>query len=221
MSKHYSGGYYLNSEPIIRGFGPNAHTANDTSNLSEYTVEAVNLIQETPWQINKFLIDVVSGFEELGQNVGYMKDGKFNLVLMFEEPTNPKHDPLNEVNLRIAPDKWATLDKVQKNHIKQGAARIFAAYESDLGTYRATKRLLAIAREMSQFGKFYFPHNMDFRTRIYPIPTDLNPQSSDLSKGLLRFARGTRLTPTYTTPCRLSFCFCTRNRENVAKRSRS
>lgn len=193
MSKHYSGGYYLNNEPIIRGFGPNAHTANDTSSLSEYTVEAVNLIQETPWQVNKFVIDVVTSLESLGQNVGYMKNGKFNLVLMFEEPSNPKHDPLNEVNLRIAPDKWSALDKVQKNRIKQGAARIYAAYESDLGTYRATKRLLSVAREMAQFDKFYFPHNMDFRTRIYPIPTDLNPQSSDLSKGLLRFARGTRL----------------------------
>ena len=31
---------------------------------------------------------------------------------------------------------------------------------------------------------------MDFRGRLYPIPVLLQPQGSDLAKGLLRFARG-------------------------------
>lgn len=36
--------------------------------------------------------------------------------------------------------------------------------------------------------KFYFPHNLDFRGRAYPIPPNLNHIGDDLSRGLLKFA---------------------------------
>ena len=34
----------------------------------------------------------------------------------------------------------------------------------------------------------YFPHNIDFRGRAYPIPPHLNHIGDDLSRGLLQFA---------------------------------
>ncbi len=37
---------------------------------------------------------------------------------------------------------------------------------------------------------FYFPHNIDFRGRAYPIPTYLNHMGADHVRGLLRFAKG-------------------------------
>lgn len=40
------------------------------------------------------------------------------------------------------------------------------------------------------FDKFYFPHNVDFRGRAYPIPPNLNHIGDDLSRGLLMFAEG-------------------------------
>ncbi|KAL7627504.1 DNA-directed RNA polymerase [Parahypoxylon ruwenzoriense] len=40
---------------------------------------------------------------------------------------------------------------------------------------------------------FYFPHNMDFRGRAYPIPTYLNHMGADHVRGLLRFAVGKEL----------------------------
>lgn len=193
MTVNYTGGYFLNQDPLVRGFGPNGHTANDLSSLSGYTIEAVNLIQETPWVVNKFVLDAILTFTERGVNVGFFKGEEFQPVLMLEEPVNPRLDPLNEINFRVAPEVWAAMPKEARNRVNQKVARVLEGYESDLGVYRATERLIATARKMSEFEKFYFPHNMDFRTRIYPIPTDLNPQSSDLSKGLLRFARGTRL----------------------------
>ncbi|MGB1606038.1 MAG: DNA-directed RNA polymerase, partial [Promethearchaeia archaeon] len=35
---------------------------------------------------------------------------------------------------------------------------------------------------------FYFPHNLDFRGRAYPIPPHLNHLGSDICRGLLKFA---------------------------------
>lgn len=40
---------------------------------------------------------------------------------------------------------------------------------------------------------FYFPHNMDFRGRAYPLPTYLNHMGADHVRGLLRFAEGKEL----------------------------
>ena len=34
----------------------------------------------------------------------------------------------------------------------------------------------------------YFPHNVDFRGRAYPIPPHFNHMGDDLSRGLLKFA---------------------------------
>ena len=40
---------------------------------------------------------------------------------------------------------------------------------------------------------FYFPHNIDFRGRAYPIPTYLNHMGADHVRGLLSFAKGKEL----------------------------
>ncbi|KAK0620481.1 hypothetical protein B0T14DRAFT_432876 [Immersiella caudata] len=42
---------------------------------------------------------------------------------------------------------------------------------------------------------FYFPHNLDFRGRAYPMPTYLNHMGADNCRGLLRFAKGKPLGP--------------------------
>ena len=192
----FQGGYYLFKEPIVRGYGPNAHTAKDLSKLSEYTVEAVNLIQETLWQVNPFVMDTVNALSAGGKDV--IVDGETFLII--ERPYNPrehKFDPKTNMpfvsGFRWPTEQWAVMTKEQKAQIRTSVAEEMSSYEENLGIWRATKRLINTANEMSQFEKFYFPHNMDFRTRIYPIPTDLNPQSNDLSKGLLRFTRGKRL----------------------------
>jgi DNA-directed RNA polymerase, mitochondrial len=41
--------------------------------------------------------------------------------------------------------------------------------------------------------KMYFPHNMDFRGRAYPLPPHLNHMGDDLSRGLLLFDDSKRL----------------------------
>lgn len=46
---------------------------------------------------------------------------------------------------------------------------------------------LAIARSFSKVNKFYFPHNVDFRGRVYPVPPHFNHIGNDLARGLLLF----------------------------------
>jgi len=52
---------------------------------------------------------------------------------------------------------------------------------------------LNIARSFSKIDRFYYPHNLDFRGRVYPVPPHLNHIGNDLSRGLLLFANGKKL----------------------------
>ena len=64
--------------------------------------------------------------------------------------------------------------------------------DRQLGQYRgkqaAYKAILSKAQEYREFNDLYFPHNLDFRTRVYALPTSLTPQGQDLSKGCLMFS---------------------------------
>lgn len=47
-----------------------------------------------------------------------------------------------------------------------------------------------VARNMKDEEGFYYPHNLDFRGRAYPMHPHLNHLSSDLCRGILEFADG-------------------------------
>ena len=48
--------------------------------------------------------------------------------------------------------------------------------------------LKQIAREFKDEPALYFPHNLDFRGRAYPMHGNLNHLGSDVSRGMLQFA---------------------------------
>ena len=45
-----------------------------------------------------------------------------------------------------------------------------------------------VAKAFRNVEKIYFPHNVDFRGRIYPIPPHLNHMGADISRGLLEYS---------------------------------
>ncbi|XAR66724.1 DNA-directed RNA polymerase [Bertholletia excelsa] len=53
-----------------------------------------------------------------------------------------------------------------------------------------TELKLSVARKMRNEDGFYYPHNLDFRGRAYPMHPHLNHLSSDLCRGILEFAEG-------------------------------
>lgn len=52
---------------------------------------------------------------------------------------------------------------------------------------------LSIAQSFKNTTNLYFPHNLDFRGRVYPIPPHLNHMGADINRGLLEFAEGKAL----------------------------
>jgi len=54
--------------------------------------------------------------------------------------------------------------------------------------------VLGLAQEFKGHEAIWFPHNMDWRGRVYPMVDGLSPQGNKLSKALLSFAEGKRIT---------------------------
>ncbi|CAK8985974.1 unnamed protein product [Durusdinium trenchii] len=72
------------------------------------------------------------------------------------------------------------------------AQRLCRELQSERPTFELK---LQVAEEFLHAEKVYFPHNVDFRGRSYPIPPHLNHIGDDVSRGLLQFAEGKALGP--------------------------
>lgn len=53
-----------------------------------------------------------------------------------------------------------------------------------------TELKLSVARKMREDDGFYYPHNLDFRGRAYPMHPHLSHLGSDLCRGVLEYAEG-------------------------------
>jgi DNA-directed RNA polymerase len=51
------------------------------------------------------------------------------------------------------------------------------------------------ANQFKNFDKIYFPYNLDFRGRAYPVPPHLSNIGSDLCRGMLKFSESKPLGP--------------------------
>ena len=135
--------------------------------IPENILSAVNKTQETPWEINENVYQVMAYFWEEGVPAA-------DLPLSGEKPLPPKPDMDNEE---------------KKKEWKAAAHRIHR--DNHLGRSRRllSGRTLWVAKEF--LGKtFYFPQQLDSRGRMYPRPYALQPQGDDQARGLLRFAVG-------------------------------
>lgn len=131
---------------------------------------AVNAIQRTPWEVNRRVLEVAEALVDAGRAVGGLP--------------SPDDLPLPAKPADIGENEEATV------RWKREAAMVHNQNRSLVSRRLSVYRTLAVAKEFQKYDAIYFPHQLDFRGRIYPIPQDLNPQGNDLAKGLLHFAEG-------------------------------
>lgn len=66
--------------------------------------------------------------------------------------------------------------------------KLYDKYTSLTSKRLQCAKILHLAEKYREEAAFYFPHQLDFRGRAYPMPAYFQPQGNDLAKGLLRFA---------------------------------
>lgn len=135
--------------------------------------EAVNHVQETPWRINRAILDVMREVWDSGGSIAGLP---------------PRDDyPL--------PPKPADMDLPEHEGALKTWKREAALVHEENAQLRARRlgmqQRLWIAERFVDEPTIYFPHSMDFRGRVYPMPaTGVHPQADDAGKALIEFAHG-------------------------------
>ena len=133
-------------------------------------MNAVNLIQNTPWTVNKEVLAVAK--EVMGWKhapVGGIE--------------SPEVTPLPE---KLAPD-FADANPQALKAWKKEAAGAYRRERSRKSRRLSIEGTIQQAEKFAQYERIWFPYNLDFRGRVYAIPA-FSPQGTDLTKGLLLLA---------------------------------
>lgn len=107
-------------------------------------------------------------------------------------------DILSSVPWRINKKILQILEKVMDNPNQLQILNLEEKYNLSKSNKSSTNynnfmNIFLIAQKFKNEPNVYFPHNMDFRGRCYPIPSFLNHMGSDLCRGLLQFSKGVKL----------------------------
>lgn len=156
--------------------------------------DGLNVLGRVPWSIQKDMLAVAQKCWEDGIVIG-----EIPARTDFDLPTKP-----------IKPDGKEAVDFDDKESpaYKEAVAE-FKAYRDasikyrriyqrnmDLRSLRCSVLLkLNQAEKFKTFEEIFFPYNVDFRGRAYPVPPHLSNVGSDLSRGLLTFAEAKPLGP--------------------------
>ncbi len=184
----YNGGYYSRElkVPIHKVHANKSKEDTAHSVASPDVIKAVNSIQSTPWRVNVDVLDVLVKLEQ---------DMPTTLKDVF--PPQPKILEKKEIQWMDKEDFLKLPDeekKILRNHqdkVNHTRDRISAKKSVDISTISAIRQ----AKEYMNERSIYFPYSIDYRGRIYSLAmSGLNPQGSDLSKGLLQFARGRKIS---------------------------
>lgn len=146
--------------------------------LMEPVLDAVNKVQSVGWRINKRVLEVALTLWEGKQAVAGLPMREALPVPVCPAPKGFKRSEL-EGQVKEDFDHW-----------RRKAHEVHTINNKIMGRGLLSARVLALASQFKNDEVIYFPHNLDFRGRIYSIPTLLTPQGNDLSKGLLMFSEG-------------------------------
>lgn len=134
--------------------------------------KTVNALQDTPFVINDKVLDtMVSIMENHGGLGGLPRTDETPKVPNLIDPTPEELEAHKKRLVAYYKRERSRVSKVLRTNTTLGCAKKYSAYE-----------------------KIYFPWNLDYRGRIYPMCPALNPQGDDTQKALLLFAEPSPLT---------------------------
>lgn len=148
---------------------------------------AVNALQDTRWAINNEVLQVAQKLWDLDPDATPMPSREDWGTCQC--PSCGQHVELASLNTRHKSDHPCFEDEAVLRQWKQAAFSVHSSNVSLRSQRMATSKTLRVAEIYQDYEAIYFPYQLDFRGRVYALPS-FNPQGTDLTKGLLRFADG-------------------------------
>jgi DNA-directed RNA polymerase len=160
------GGYYLR-QTFISKIIPNHYEAQilyESCNVST-VMNALDRLGEVKWRINKRILDLVEYIWCRGGGKAYIPK-RFN-------------------------DRIITKQMLRTNDFKEKLSLLKEAQNNrEMHSLRCDYALkIQIAKDFSKVNEFFYPHNLDYRGRAYPISPHLNHLGSDINRGLLEYSQ--------------------------------
>ncbi|KAJ1031329.1 hypothetical protein NDA18_002545 [Ustilago nuda] len=171
-TSHDSGGYYSVRQSAMRykdsaEQGSYLRAASDTGDV-DTILAALDVLGNTSWKINKPIFDVMLEIWNSGKDIAGMPP------VDMEQPEPQKPDNYN-YDIKARSVYLQRLKQWNQQCASNHSQRCDVNYKLEIARAYIGER-------------FYFPHNMDFRGRAYPMPPHLNHIGNDLCRGLLMFA---------------------------------
>lgn len=192
----YDGGYY--SIPLTLVKTRNKEALKDLEKHPMSLVyAAVNALQKTPWRINQKIYKVMRETWETGGVLG-------DLPRQSEEPLPSAPWASDEEYARI---KETTPEVVKE--WKHTAAKVYERRIAERSKRIAIATKLWVAEKFLSESELYFGWTLDWRGRMYPVQSFINPQGDDSGKALIEFAKGKPLGKrgAYWLKVHLANCF--------------
>jgi DNA-directed RNA polymerase len=149
--------------------------------------DGLNILGKTSWKINKEILEIGEYCWENNVPIGDIPSR-----VDFEIPSEPIYPA--SFNPEVYADKENPENKIQINALQSyrdsttKRQRILQK-NMDLRSLRCSAMLkLNQAKKFKDFERIYFPYNLDFRGRAYPVPPHLSNVGSDLCRGMLTFS---------------------------------
>ncbi|KAF5725888.1 DNA/RNA polymerases superfamily protein isoform 1 [Tripterygium wilfordii] len=130
--------------------------------------EALDTLGSTKWRVNRRVLAVVESIWTSGGKIAGLVDREDIPI-----PEKPHSEDVTD----IQEWKW-NVRKIKKINRERHSLRC------------DTELKLSVAQKLKNEEGFYYPHNLDFRGRAYPMHAHLNHLNSDLCRGVLEFAEG-------------------------------
>jgi len=158
------GGHYRLRTPFVVNPSASLRTRLKSAAIDS-VFTAVNNLSSVAWQVDPFIKETVSAIMEAGGGIAGI----------------PRADPIP------IPDKPTGLDG-----LKEWRQQAAMTHEANAKLFSARQDLilaLGVADDLVEQQAIWFPHQLDFRSRCYPVPLHLNHIGEDPRRAMLRFAR--------------------------------
>ena len=167
--------------PLVKHAGPDQKAALDAGlrdGSLDRAIEALNTLQQVPYQVNQFVVEAVDWVR---------KRGKGRDVKKFPNTKTVKVPELDE-----GQEFYDLKKKDQISHMRN-LTRSRAVNRQARANRSKIRRTLNEAREMAQYDSFWMPHNWDRRGRVYHC-SDFGHHNTDFMRAMFQFANKSVVT---------------------------
>lgn len=174
----HDGGYHT---PGMRKLVNSAISKGNSGGNPAQILEAINTLQRVKWQVNVRVLEVA---KELSK---FVETEEIVSTSDIDKPERPEFLGYKEKE---------DLNEQEKVEFKKWKRNMSEFYTQVLLKKQSYSRMFNVFRIADKFKdelELFFVYSADFRGRLYPFTSGVNPQGSDLQKGVLTFKDGKAL----------------------------